>query len=77
MRKAKTVYRIFRYAGEPLQAKREISFETSLISRLILDELCFTWNKTKLEEALNSSIDQSNEQLFWKLSEEYKQYVWE
>ncbi|MFS0752263.1 IDEAL domain-containing protein [Oceanobacillus sp. 1P07AA] len=77
MRKAKTVYRIFRYAGEPLQAKREISFETSLLSRLILDELCFNWNKTKLEEALNSSIDQNNEQSFQKLSEEYKQFVWE
>lgn len=77
MRKAKTVYRIFRYAGKPLQAKREIPFEMRLVARMMLDELCFNWNKAILEEALNSSIDGNNHEAFQHLSEKYKQFVWE
>lgn len=77
MKKEKLVYRYYRYEGEVLQAKREISFELKLTSRLLLDELCFSWNKEKLETAINSSIDTGNKEEFLKLSELYKHFVWE
>ena len=77
MKKEKLVYRYYRYDGNVLQAKREVSFELRLSSRLILDELCFNWNKEKLETALNNAIDTGNKEEFLKLSELYKKFVWE
>lgn len=77
MKKQKIHYHFSRYDGKPLEAKREISFEFKLVSTLVLDELCFQWNKTKLEEALNSAIDKREKEIFLQLSEAYKQYIWE
>ncbi|PAV29324.1 hypothetical protein CIL05_13085 [Virgibacillus profundi] len=77
MKKEKIIYRYYRYDGKVLQAKREISFELKLSSRLILDELFFNWNKEKLENAINNSIDSGDKEAFLELSEAYKQFVWE
>lgn len=77
MKKQKTVFRYYRYEGNVLHARREIPYELRLSSRMILDELCFNWNKARLEAAINSSIDERNEEKFLQLSKEYKHYIWE
>jgi len=77
MKKEKVVYRFFRYKGSAIKAKQEIPYEIRIYSRLLLDELCFNWNKKQLEEGINSSIDGNNKQSFMDLSEKYKQYIWE
>lgn len=77
MKKQKVCYHFSRYDGKPLEGKREISYEFNLVSRLLLDELCFQWNKQKLEEALNDAIDNKEKEKFLQLSETYKQFIWE
>lgn len=77
MNKEKTIYRFKRYKGNRVQAKREISFEMMLSARLLLDELCFIRNKNHLMDALNKAIDSGDQEAFQRLSEIYKQYVWE
>lgn len=77
MEKQKQVYRYCRYNGNPLLAKREIAYEIKLSSRLLLDELCYNWNKSKLEAAINRAIEQGDQERFMKLSNEYKYYTFE
>ncbi|ASN06610.1 IDEAL domain-containing protein [Virgibacillus necropolis] len=77
MKKQKIFYRYYRYDGKPLEAKREISFEFKLASTLLLDELCFVFNKEKLEEAINNSIDRGDKERFLQLSEAYRHFIWE
>ena len=77
MKKEKIIYRYCRYNGKQLLAKREISYDLQLISRLILDELCFNWNKAQLEAAINKAIDTGNREAFIQLSEAYKHFIWE
>lgn len=77
MKKQKLFYRYYRYDGKKIQAKREILYEFRLVSRLMLDELCFQWNKEKLEEAINTSIDRGEKEKFQQLSEAYKHFIWE
>ncbi|MDY0395993.1 IDEAL domain-containing protein [Virgibacillus halophilus] len=77
MKKEKVIYRFNRYIGKTLYAKKEMPFEISLNSRMLLDELCFKENKKRLEQQLNTALDQGNAEAFHKLSEAYKQYVWE
>jgi len=75
MKKQIKSYQYVRYEGNVLKARREISYEIILSSRLILDELCFQWNKNKLATAVNRSIDQGDKQTFLKLSEAYRVYL--
>lgn len=77
MKREKLVYRYFRYEGEILKARKETPFEFKLTARMMLDELCFNWNKEKLEVAINSAIETGNKEEFIQLSELFKQYVWE
>lgn len=77
MKQEKIVYRFFRYDGEPLTARKELNFEDQLYAQLILDELCFNWNKTHLEEELNHAIDTNNHKDFLETSKAYRQYIWE
>lgn len=78
MKKEKVCYRFYPYRGkEVLVAKREISFEIKLISRMILDELCFNWNKKQLEEKINMSIQNGNKEAFASVRKAYLEYIWE
>ncbi|MFZ3577335.1 IDEAL domain-containing protein [Virgibacillus sp. DJP39] len=77
MKKQKIFYRYCRYDGKPLKAKREISFEFKLVSRLLLDELCFQWNKKHLEQAINYSLENGEKEEFHRLSKAYKHFIWE
>jgi uncharacterized protein YpiB (UPF0302 family) len=77
MKKEKVIYRYCRYEGKHLQAKREISYDVKLISRLVLDEICFNWNKSQLEAAINNAIDSNDKEAFMQLSKAYKYFVWE
>lgn len=72
MKKQKNTYCYVRYKGQPIQAKREISYEIKLSTRLLLDELCFRWNRKRLETAINHSIDEGNKQVFIELSKTYE-----
>ncbi|MFD2761699.1 IDEAL domain-containing protein [Lentibacillus juripiscarius] len=77
MNRQKASYRFYRYTGKTLYAKREISYELRLTAQLVLDELCFNWNKQKLEMAINHSVDTGDKEQFLLLSEAYRSYIWE
>ncbi|GGA73220.1 hypothetical protein [Ornithinibacillus halotolerans] len=77
MKKEKVVYRFYPYKGKVLAAKKEIPFEMKLISRLILDEICFNYNKGILEDKINESIKKGNKKEFASVREEYLHYIWE
>ncbi|WP_096273724.1 IDEAL domain-containing protein [Paucisalibacillus globulus] len=77
MKKEKVSYRFYPYDGKVLNARRELSFEIRLTSRLILDEICFNWNKKMLEERIDRSIQKGNKEEFASVRKEYLQYIWE
>jgi len=74
MKKQKIVYKYCIYQGKPLRAEREVSYDIKLSSRLLLDALCYKWNKDRLQTAINLSIDTGNKEDFLTLSEQYRQY---
>lgn len=76
MNKHKLVYRLCRYEGGVIKAKRETPYDIKLSSRLLLDNLCFTWNKKELQKRIDEAIDLGHKEKFMELSETYKQYVW-
>lgn len=77
MKKQKLMYRFYRYEGKVLQAKSEIPYEITLIAQLVLDQLCFTYNKEQLQQEINKAIDCGDEQKFKQLSEAYRNFAWE
>ncbi|WP_100011386.1 hypothetical protein [Lentibacillus sediminis] len=77
MKKEKVIYRFHRYEGKVLYAKKEISFELKLAARLLMDEICFSYNKEQLNQAIDQSLKTSRQHDFLQLSEAYRQYVWE
>ncbi|SDC76431.1 IDEAL domain-containing protein [Terribacillus halophilus] len=79
MKKHKVVYRLQRTKRKRpyVTAKREISFEVKLATRLMLDEFYFTWNKNRLEAQINACIDNKDEERFRELSAAYRPYVLE
>lgn len=77
MKKEKVVYIFYRYEGGKVNAKREIPYEIRFFSRLILDELCFSWNKNRLQNDINKSIDAGNHEDFHDLCRQYKHFIWE
>lgn len=74
MKKQLTNYQFVCYVGEPLIAIREIPFEMKLTAQLILDELCHTWNKARLEEMIDQTLVTNDQEGFMQLSEKYKEY---
>ncbi|UOQ46781.1 IDEAL domain-containing protein [Gracilibacillus caseinilyticus] len=80
MKKHKVSYQLKVFSmnqKQVLKAKREIPFEIQLASQLVLDDLCFSWNKARLEEKINQSIDDHNKEAFEELSKTYSSYIWE
>lgn len=80
MKKQKVNYRLkhFYYNNNfTFYAKREIPFEIHLASKLMLDTLCFNWNKARLLEKINDSIDRKDKETFQALSKIYSSYLWE
>lgn len=77
MKKQKLVYRFYRYDGKVLLAKNETPFEIKLSSRLVLDKLCYTWNKKQLLNEIDEAIDCGDKERFEQLSEAYRSFVWE
>ncbi|GAB4073899.1 hypothetical protein GCM10028778_14020 [Barrientosiimonas marina] len=77
MKKQKSIYRLYRYRGTAKQAKRQMPFEWQLTAQLLLDELCFTWNKQRLQDAINHSLDTGNRDRFEQLCVAYRHFVWE
>ncbi|MBO1002905.1 IDEAL domain-containing protein [Pseudogracilibacillus auburnensis] len=77
MKKQKLVYRFYRYDGKVLLAKNETPFEIKLSSRLILDKLCYTWNKKQILNEIDEAIDCGDKKRFEQLSEAYRSFVWE
>lgn len=80
MKKQKINYKLQVFANKryaKITAKREISYEIKLASKLALDELCFRWNKSRLEDEINKSIDTNDKEAFILLSKDYQPYTWE
>ncbi|MFP7494859.1 IDEAL domain-containing protein [Terribacillus saccharophilus] len=77
MKKHKVVYRLQRTKRKRayVTAKREITFEVKLATRLMLDEFYFTWNKNRLEVLINECIDNRDEERFKELSAAYRPYI--
>ncbi|WLV25496.1 IDEAL domain-containing protein [Aciduricibacillus chroicocephali] len=74
MKKQLTSYQLVCYVGEPLKAIREIPFEMKLTARLILDELCQSWNKARLEGMIDEALISGDRDSFMELSEKYREY---
>jgi hypothetical protein len=80
MKKQKMNYQLVPFvqnSNKEILARREISYEIKLASQLILDNLCFNWNKARLDERINQAIDDRNHQDFITYSDSYKDYIWE
>lgn len=77
MKKQKIIYRYCRYNGKKINAKREIAFELRFYSRLLLDEVCFNYNKAFIQERINKAIDTGDRDNFLKWSNAYRQFIWE
>lgn len=78
MKKHKVSYRLEAFGtkkNHKIVAKREISYEIKLATKLFLDELCFSWNKARLETQINQSIDSEDREKFLSLSKKYQYYV--
>ncbi len=75
MKKHVLKYRFFRYRGGVLIAKRDVPFDIKITSRMLLDELCFEWNKQFIVDRINESIDKKDEKAFIKYSELYKNFI--
>lgn len=75
MNKEKVVYHFNRYDGKVLLAKNEIPYHIQLTSRLLLDQLCYDWNKKQLQKQLDKVLIEGNKELFEQLSLEYRQYI--
>ncbi|WP_077623167.1 IDEAL domain-containing protein [Sediminibacillus massiliensis] len=78
MKKHKINYRLKAFGTDrksKVVAKREISYEIKLATQLLLDELCFNWNKSHLETQINESIDSNDREAFVSLSKQYQPYI--
>ncbi|SES97925.1 IDEAL domain-containing protein [Salinibacillus kushneri] len=78
MKKQKQSYILVKYEScspQPFKAKKEISYEIKLASRLFLDEMMFSHNKARIEKQINSAIDTDNRAEFHKLSKTYQPYI--
>lgn len=74
MKKEKLIYRFYRYDGKMLLAKKETPFEIKLTARLVLDSLCYNWNKKQLLQELDKAIDHGDEQNFKQLSQAFRNF---
>ncbi|ENH95711.1 hypothetical protein J416_14682 [Gracilibacillus halophilus YIM-C55.5] len=78
MKKQKTTYQLKSFYMNQkghFMAKREISYEIKLVSQLLLDDLCYRWNKARLDEQINQAIDTNDTDTFMELSHMYQSYV--
>lgn len=78
MKKEKTVYRLrnFVYNFNPvIHARKEITFEMKLASKLILDELKYEWNKARLQQLIDDALDKEDKEAFLHLSKLYVSYL--
>lgn len=75
MKKQKVDYRYIKYDGQVLLAKREIPYEIKLASRLLLDELCFNWNRKRFINDIDHSIDTGDKSRFLELSKMYNTFL--
>lgn len=61
---------------ESSQVKRnEMPYHMQLTARLVLDNLCYKWNKTYLLKRINYALETSNKQLFHEYSSKYKKFM--
>ncbi|GAA0300654.1 uncharacterized protein YpiB (UPF0302 family) [Gracilibacillus halotolerans] len=78
MKKEKTIYRLrnFVYNFHPvIHARKEITFEMKLASKLVLDELKYEWNKARLQQLIDDALDKKDKEAFIQLSKIYVTYI--
>ncbi|MFC7062666.1 IDEAL domain-containing protein [Halobacillus seohaensis] len=81
MRKQKKLIYVLRrdpgFKNREVTAKRELSFGIKLASRLLLDELSFQFNKDRLDDEINTAIENNDRDEFERLSLKYQHYTWD
>ncbi|TQS76585.1 hypothetical protein DX933_00325 [Ornithinibacillus gellani] len=75
MKTERVNYQFKRYKGKVLGARREISYEIQLSSRLLLDELCYKWNKKHIQAQLDQAIDNDDRHAFLTWSKVFSAYI--
>lgn len=60
-----------------LDTIKEAPFEVAITARLLLDDICYRWNKEQLENAINEALDNNDHAAFMELSEKYRAYAWD
>lgn len=60
-----------------LDTIKEAPFEVAIIARLLLDDICYRWNKEQLQIAINETLDSGDYETFMELSEKYRAYAWD
>lgn len=60
-----------------LDTIKEAPFEVAITARLLLDEICYRWNKEQLQKAINEALDSGDYAAFIELSEKYRSYAWD
>lgn len=56
---------------------KEAPFEVAITARLILDDICYRWNKKQLQHEINEALDKGDYEAFMELSEKYRAYAWD
>lgn len=77
MKKQKACFTLRRYNqgyAKYIIAKRDYSFEDTLMATLLLDELTFHRNKQSIDQAIDEAIQLGDKQAFNKLAHTYRHY---
>ncbi|MBD8068494.1 IDEAL domain-containing protein [Bacillus sp. PS06] len=54
---------------------KEQSYVFSLYAQLFLDECCYTFNKQRLQESINTALDNNDVTQFKELTADYKKLI--
>ena len=55
--------------------KNDIPFEMKLSARLIMDEICYNWNRQHIQKKIDDAIDEENFEALKKYSKIYRHYI--
>ncbi|WP_181349266.1 IDEAL domain-containing protein [Thalassobacillus sp. CUG 92003] len=63
------------FRNQVIAAKRELSYGIQLASRLLLDEMCFRFNKQRLDAQINDTLENEDRETFERLSKIYDPFT--
>lgn len=53
----------------------EIPFEMTLVARLMMDEICYNWNRQHIQKKIDRAIDEGDFKALEKYSDIYRHYI--